>query len=65
MRRIPSRPFDQSQGLNPVPVHRWHFTFLLPFFKSPFPSQFLHFTLGFPVFFCMPSPVVSLVGSAV
>src|SRR5204862_4349065 len=29
--------------LTPVPLHRWHFTVLSPFFTSPLPSQFLHF----------------------
>jgi len=27
----------------PVPLQRWHFTTLSPFFRRPLPSQFLHF----------------------
>src|SRR5258708_11694726 len=27
----------------PVPLQRWHFTTLSPFFTRPLPSQFLHF----------------------
>jgi len=34
-------------GLIPVPPHLWHLTILSPFFRVPFPSQFLQ---GF--FFC-------------
>jgi hypothetical protein len=28
-------------GLIPVPPHLWHLTILSPFFRVPFPSQFL------------------------
>ena len=28
---------------SPVPLQRWHFTTLSPFFSRPLPSQFLHF----------------------
>jgi hypothetical protein len=32
---------------NPVPLHRWHFITLSPFFTKPLPSQFLHLAFFF------------------
>ena len=43
-------------GLIPLPPHRWHLTILSPFFKVPFPSQFLH-----GLFFFSPAPLLMFV----
>jgi hypothetical protein len=46
--RIPARAKEgasRNDGIvihrNPVPLQRWHFTTLSPFFSKPLPSQFL------------------------
>jgi hypothetical protein len=41
--------------LIPVPSQRWQRTTLLPFFKVPLPSQFLHFCFFGPAGFCIAS----------
>jgi hypothetical protein len=49
------RTWTNYDGLIPVPPHLWHLTILSPFFRVPFPSQFLHGLFFSPVLFFMVS----------
>ena len=45
------RTWTDYDGLMPVPPHLWQRTILSPFFRVPFPSQFLHGFFFSPMLF--------------